>query len=147
MKILIIICTLGFTLILSGHQNKETVDYKDTIIENGRHGYTFPCAAIPFGIVQLRADTKLTGWDGCFGYDYTYSIISDITPIQLCDNVVDFYIDILFMSTALKTRLNVLRDIRHLVKIHLYFRMKLFLNNKIEKVLMIYINHSSIINL
>ena len=38
--------------------------YVDPFIGTDAHGHTFPGATLPFGMVQLSPDTRLTGWDG-----------------------------------------------------------------------------------
>jgi putative alpha-1,2-mannosidase len=45
--------------------------YVNPFIGTGVHGHTFPGATVPFGMVQLSPDTRLTGWDGCSGYHYS----------------------------------------------------------------------------
>ena len=40
----------------------------DPTIGTGGHGHTYPGATVPFGMVQLSPDTRLSTWDGCSGY-------------------------------------------------------------------------------
>ena len=47
----------------------------DPFIGTAAHGHTFPGATMPFGMVQLSPDTRLTGWDGCSGYHYDDSVV------------------------------------------------------------------------
>ena len=45
--------------------DRDLADYIDPFIGTGGHGHTFPGPTLPFGMVQLGPDTRLTGWDGC----------------------------------------------------------------------------------
>ena len=47
----------------------------DPFIGTGGHGHTFPGATLPFGLVQLGPDTRLTGWDGCSGYHFSDTVV------------------------------------------------------------------------
>ena len=49
---------------------QDLTQYVDPFIGTGGHGHTFPGATLPFGMVQLSPDTRLSGWDGCSGYHY-----------------------------------------------------------------------------
>src|SRR5215831_21364733 len=44
---------------------RSSVDYVNVFVGTGGHGHTYPGATMPFGMVQLSPDTRLTGWDGC----------------------------------------------------------------------------------
>ena len=50
-------------------------DLVNPFIGTGGHGHTYPGATLPFGMMQLSPDTRLSGWDGCSGYHYSDSII------------------------------------------------------------------------
>src|SRR5215211_7844838 len=54
---------------------RDLTRYVNPFIGTAGHGHTFPGAIVPFGMVQLSPDTRLTGWDGCSGYHYSDSII------------------------------------------------------------------------
>jgi predicted alpha-1,2-mannosidase len=41
------------------------------MVGTAEHGHTYPGATVPFGMVQLSPDTRLTTWDGCSGYHYS----------------------------------------------------------------------------
>jgi len=88
-----------FLLSISCSDKKKT-DYVDPFIGTGGHGHTFPGATLPFGMVQLSPDTRLTGWDGCSGYHYSDSIIYGFSHTHLSGTGVSDYCDILFMPTT-----------------------------------------------
>src|SRR5580704_18348459 len=52
-------------------QAPDYTQYADPMVGTGGHGHTFPGAVMPFGMVQLSPDTRLSGWDGCSGYHYS----------------------------------------------------------------------------
>src|SRR6187402_3095606 len=68
-----------------------------SIIGTGAHGHTFPGAIVPFGMVQLSPDTRLTGWDGCSGYHYSDSKIYGFSHTHLSGTGISDYGDILLM--------------------------------------------------
>jgi predicted alpha-1,2-mannosidase len=74
--------------------------YVDPFIGTGGHGHTFPGATMPFGMVQLSPDTRLSGWDGCSGYHYSDAIIYGFSHTHLSGTGISDYGDILFMPTA-----------------------------------------------
>ena len=76
---------------------KPLVDYVDPFIGTGGHGHTFPGATVPFGMVQLSPDTRLSGWDGCSGYHYSDSIVYGFSHTHLSGTGVSDYGDILLM--------------------------------------------------
>ncbi|MEO6539314.1 MAG: hypothetical protein ABIT07_03025 [Ferruginibacter sp.] len=45
--------------------------YVNPFIGTGGHGHTYPGATLPHCMVQLSPDTRLSGWDGCSGHDYS----------------------------------------------------------------------------
>jgi len=63
------------------------------------HGHTFPGATLPFGMVQLSPDTRLTGWDGCSAYHYSDSIIYGFSHTHLSGTGCSDYGDILLLPT------------------------------------------------
>lgn len=71
--------------------------YVDPFIGTGAHGHTFPGASVPFGMVQLSPDTRLTGWDSCAGYHYSDSQIYGFSHTHLSGTGIPDYTDILFM--------------------------------------------------
>jgi predicted alpha-1,2-mannosidase len=72
----------------------------DPFIGTGGHGHTYPGATLPFGMVQLSPDTRLTGWDGCSGYHYSDSVIYGFSHTHLSGTGASDYGDILFMPTT-----------------------------------------------
>ena len=72
----------------------------DPFVGTGGHGHTFPGATLPFGMVQLSPDTRLTGWDGCSGYHYSDSIIYGFSHTHLSGTGIPDYADILLMPTV-----------------------------------------------
>ena len=61
-----------FSFLIFGCSNKHLapIDFVNPFIGTGGHGHTYPGASYPFGMVQLSADTRLEGWDGCGGYHF-----------------------------------------------------------------------------
>ena len=62
---------------------RDLTRYVNPFIGTAGHGHTFPGAIVPFGMVQLSPDTRLTGWDGCSGYHYSDSIIYGFSHTHL----------------------------------------------------------------
>lgn len=71
--------------------------YVDPFIGTGGHGHTYPGPSLPFGMVQLSPDTRLTGWDSCSGYHYSDNLIYGFTHTHLSGTGIPDYSDILFM--------------------------------------------------
>ena len=69
-------------------------------VGTGAHGHTFPGATIPFGMVQLSPDTRLSGWDGCSGYHYSDRVIYGFSHTHLSGTGIPDYGDILLMPTV-----------------------------------------------
>jgi len=86
--------------------NKPSIEYINPFIGTGGHGHTFPGATLPFGMVQLSPDTRLTGWDGCSAYHYTDSLVYGFSHTHLSGTGVSDYGDILLMPTTGDIRLN-----------------------------------------
>ena len=53
--------------------NAAPVDSVNPFIGTAEHGHVYPGATVPFGMVQLSPDTRVTTWDGCSGYHYSDS--------------------------------------------------------------------------
>jgi putative alpha-1,2-mannosidase len=84
-------------------QKKKEKDYAqvvDPFIGTGGHGHTYPGAVVPFGMVQLSPDTRLTGWDGCSGYHYTDTVVYGFSHTHLSGTGDLDYCDVLFMPTT-----------------------------------------------
>jgi len=90
--------TLCWSLLFSGCLTSE--ERKSALVNpfigTGGHGHTYPGATVPFGMVQLSPDTRLTGWDGCGGYHYSDTIIHGFSHTHLQGTGVSDYGDILF---------------------------------------------------
>ncbi len=82
----------------------------DPFIGTAAHGHTFPGATMPFGMVQLSPDTRLTGWDGCSGYHYSDRIIYGFSHTHLSGTGISDYGDVLLMPTVGEVFLNALPD-------------------------------------
>ncbi|HEY5404561.1 MAG TPA: GH92 family glycosyl hydrolase [Pyrinomonadaceae bacterium] len=104
---LILVCSVllaGFIPAASQISNIETKTQMtdltrdvDPFIGTGGHGHTYPGATVPFGMVQLSPDTRLTGWDGCSGYHYSDKAIYGFSHTHLSGTGISDYGDILFM--------------------------------------------------
>jgi predicted alpha-1,2-mannosidase len=75
-------------------------EFVDPFIGTGGHGHTYPGASLPFGMVQLSPDTRLTGWDGCSGYHISDNVIYGFSHTHLSGTGVSDYGDILVMPTV-----------------------------------------------
>lgn len=89
---------------------QNLAQYVDPFIGTGGHGHTFPGATLPFGMVQLSPDTRLTGWDGCSGYHYSDDIIYGFSHTHLSGTGISDYGDILLMPTTGEPYLDALVD-------------------------------------
>jgi predicted alpha-1,2-mannosidase len=98
--LLFIIPLLFFGFKPAGLEKLELTKYVNPFVGTGGHGHTFPGATVPFGMVQLSPDTRLTGWDGCSGYHYDDSVTYGFSHMHLSGTGVPDYCDILFMPTA-----------------------------------------------
>lgn len=76
---------------------RDLTRYVNPFIGTSGHGHTFPGAIVPFGMVQLSPDTRLTGWDGCSGYHYSDSKIYGFSHTHLSGTGISDYGDILLM--------------------------------------------------
>jgi putative alpha-1,2-mannosidase len=99
--VLSILFVSGFALVSSAQKKKN--DYTQLVnpfIGTGGHGHTYPGAVVPFGMVQLSPDTRLTGWDGCSGYYYTDTVVYGFSHTHLSGTGIADYCDVLFMPTT-----------------------------------------------
>ena len=76
------------------------INLVNPFIGTGGHGHTFPGATVPFGMVQLSPDTRLTGWDACSGYHSSDPAILGFSHTHLSGTGIGDYGDILFMPTT-----------------------------------------------
>ena len=79
---------------------RDLTRYVNPFIGTGGHGHTFPGAIVPFGMVQLSPDTRLTGWDGCSGYHYSDSTLYGFSHTHLSGTGISDYGDILLLPTV-----------------------------------------------
>jgi hypothetical protein len=89
---------------------RHLTQYVDPFIGTGGHGHTFPGATLPFGMVQLSPDTRLSGWDGCSGYHYSDHIIYGFSHTHLSGSGISDYGDILLMPMSDQPSLDALVD-------------------------------------
>ena len=89
---------------------RDLTHYVNPFIGTAGHGHTFPGAIVPFGMVQLSPDTRLTGWDGCSGYHYSDSIIYGFSHTHLSGTGISDYGDILLMPTVGEVFFDALKD-------------------------------------
>ena len=75
-------------------------------IGTGGHGHTYPGPSMPFGMIQLGPDTRLTGWDGCSGYHYSDSVIYGFSHTHLSGTGISDYGDFLFMPATGEIQFN-----------------------------------------
>jgi len=78
---------------------QDLTRYVDPLVGTGGHGHTYPGATMPFGMVQLSPDTRLTGWDGCSGYHYSDHVIYGFSHTHLSGTGISDYGDVLLMPT------------------------------------------------
>src|SRR5215467_12107388 len=82
---------------------RDLTRYVNPFIGTGGHGHTFPGAIVPYGMVQLSPDTRLTGWDGCSGYHYSDSVLYGFSHTHLSGTGISDYGDVLLMPTVGQT--------------------------------------------
>lgn len=87
-------------LTLTAAAQQPVTNYVNPFIGTGGHGHTFPGVTMPFGMVQLGPDTRLSGWDGCSGYHYSDNIIYGFSHTHLSGTGISDYGDILLMPTV-----------------------------------------------
>ena len=86
------------------YSGKDYSQLVNPFIGTGGHGHTYPGATVPFGLVQLSPDTRLTGWDGCSGYHYSDKYVYGFSHTHLSGTGVSDYGDILLMPTTGEVR-------------------------------------------
>ena len=79
---------------------RDLTRYVNPFVGTGGHGHTFPGAIVPFGMVQLSPDTRLTGWDGCSGYHYSDSVVYGFSHTHLSGTGISDYGDVLLMPSV-----------------------------------------------
>jgi len=92
---------LFFLLITtSAYAQKDLTTFVDPFVGTGGHGHTFPGPTMPFGMVQLSPDTRLTGWDGCSGYHFSDTKVYGFSHTHLSGTGCADYGDVLLMPTV-----------------------------------------------
>ncbi len=96
------IITLAALALLSSCRSgpEDWAAYVNPFIGTDFHGHTFPGPTVPFGLVQLSPDTRLSGWDGCSGYHYSDTVIYGFSHTHLSGTGVSDYGDILLIPTS-----------------------------------------------
>src|ERR1700760_4544666 len=97
---LLLTLSTAFSISSFAQKKKDYTPYVDPFIGTGGHGHTYPGAVMPFGMVQLSPDTRLTGWDGCSGYYYADTLVYGFSHTHLSGTGITDYCDILFMPTT-----------------------------------------------
>src|SRR4051812_27473980 len=98
--VILFLFSIVISLPSSAQKKKDYSQYVNPFIGTGGHGHTYPGAVVPFGMVQLSPDTRLTGWDGCSGYHYTDSVVYGFSHTHLSGTGIADYNDVLFMPTT-----------------------------------------------
>src|ERR1700751_3741797 len=71
--------------------------FVDVFIGTGGHGYTYPGATVPFGMVQLSPDTWTGGWDHCSGYHHGETSLMGFSHTHLSGTGAADLLDFLLM--------------------------------------------------
>ena len=100
LKRLVNLVLLLFLSSLPVAAQRDLTRYVNPFIGTGGHGHTFPGAIVPYGMVQLSPDTRLTGWDGCSGYHYSDSKIYGFSHTHLSGTGISDYGDILLTPSV-----------------------------------------------
>ncbi len=79
---------------------RERLDEVDPFIGTGGHGHTFPGATLPFGMVQVSPDTRLTGWDGCSVYHASDRYLFGFSHTHLSGTGCPDYGDVLLLPAT-----------------------------------------------
>jgi predicted alpha-1,2-mannosidase len=95
-RVLLFVCLL-LPATISFADSNDLAKQIDPFIGTGGHGHTFPGPTMPFGMVQLSPDTRLTGWDGCSGYHFSDTVVYGFSHTHLSGTGVSDYGDILLM--------------------------------------------------
>src|SRR6478752_9528536 len=85
---------------ISAFSKKDFTSLVNPFIGTGGHGHTYPGPSLPFGMMQLSPDTRLTGWDGCSGYHYSDTVVYGFSHTHLSGTGISDYGDILLMPTV-----------------------------------------------
>lgn len=77
--------------------NHTLTSYVNPLVGTDAHGHTYPGAIVPFGMMQVSPDTRLSGWDGCSAYHYSDDTIYGFSHTHLSGTGCEDYGDILLM--------------------------------------------------
>jgi predicted alpha-1,2-mannosidase len=99
-RTLLLFAFIGISISTLAQKKKDYTSFVNPFIGTGGHGHTYPGAVVPFGMVQLSPDTRLTGWDGCSGYYYTDTVVYGFSHTHLSGTGIADYCDVLFMPTT-----------------------------------------------
>jgi predicted alpha-1,2-mannosidase len=99
-RLICVVCVICGCYTLAFAQRRDLTRYVNPFVGTAGHGHTFPGAIVPFGMVQLSPDTRLTGWDGCSGYHYSDSKIYGFSHTHLSGTGISDYGDILLLPTV-----------------------------------------------
>src|ERR1043165_1144371 len=83
---------------------RDLARYVHPCVGAGGHGHTFPGAIVPFGMVQLSPDTRITGWDGCSGHHYSDTKLYGFSHTHLSGTGISDYGVILLLPTLKNAR-------------------------------------------
>ena len=93
-------CSIKPSDVAEINKQEKLTSHVNTFIGTGGHGHTYPGASMPFGMMQLGPDTRLTGWDGCGGYHYSDHYVYGFSHTHLSGTGVSDYGDVLLMPTT-----------------------------------------------
>jgi predicted alpha-1,2-mannosidase len=72
----------------------------DPFLGTGAHGHTYPGPALPFGMVQVGPDTRLSGWDGSSGYHDSDRTVYGFSHTHLSGTGIADYNDVLLLPAT-----------------------------------------------
>jgi predicted alpha-1,2-mannosidase len=105
LKIRILLLSLCLNIIPFA-QVENLAKIVNPFIGTGGHGHTYPGPSMPFGMMQLSPDSRLTGWDGCGAYHFTDKTIYGFSHTHLSGTGVSDYADLLILPFTGKNKWN-----------------------------------------
>lgn len=103
MKYKIVLIAFSILAISCQKQNKIVTNFVNPFIGTDNAGNTNPAACVPFGMVQLGADTRMESWEGNSGYHHKDSVIIGFSHTHISGVGIATWGDVLFMPTVGKT--------------------------------------------